>query len=657
MKRSRITRSHPPQDQKRSPRPKWLIGLGAALIVAVTLWVYLPAMRSGFIWNDNTYDSWNPVLTKPGGLLQIWSLRWRTSPDGQRYLAPYTEQYYPMVFSSFWLESRLWSNSNPTGFHVVNVLLHIANALLIWLICRRLGFSWGYIMALIFALHPVEIESVAWITERKNVLSGLFYLLALLSYLRFDRTSRKAFYWSSFACFVLALLSKTVTCTLPVILLLLLWLRHGRIARKDVLRMIPFFVVGALLGLFTAYLERHSVGAGAQWEQIAFWQRLVIAGRAVFFYISKLLWPMKLIFIYPRWNPPDFSLFDLLWPTAAMLITAGLCYWRRTIGRAAIVAWAAFVVSLFPALGFVDVYPFRFSFVADHFQYLASMFFIALVVGLVHELYKHLCRQGPLLSAVRSAAIALAIVVVGLLGWLSWAHTSIYQNPKHLWLDTIEKNPQAWLAWNNLGQFYAELGNYPKAIEAYEQAVLFKPDLAIIYSNLGLAYGEVGRYAEAVKTCREAIRIKPDLSYAHNNLGVIYVELQRYPEALAEFRTTLRIKPDYVSAHLNLGNLYAQLGRNTEAVEAYKTAVAIQPDFADAHNNLGHTYHKLGRYSDAIKACKQALRIRPNDALALYNVARAYLALDDGTSALKHWEKLKRLDKPLADKLGKELAK
>ncbi len=218
-----VRKSYPKALQSKRPFSHWLIFLGLASIVIITLLVYTPAIRGDFIWDDDQYVSENQLLRNSSGLGKIWSLRLITKPDGQRYFISYTPQYYPLVFSTFWLESRLWDQSNPTGFHVVNVLLHIANALLVWLICRRLGFAWGFLAGAVFALHPVGVESVAWITERKNVLSSLFYLLALLSYLRFDTTKRKAFYFTALGCFVLALLSKTVTCTLPAILLLMLW--------------------------------------------------------------------------------------------------------------------------------------------------------------------------------------------------------------------------------------------------------------------------------------------------------------------------------------------------------------------------------------------------------------------------------------------------
>ena len=635
MKKNRSKGRHPQQERKNSTPPKWLPGLGIAVIVGATLWVYLPAMRSGFIWNDDTYVSENLLLRQVDGLGKIWSLRIRSKVDGKRYLGGHTEQYYPLVFSSFWLESRLWTNTNPMGFHVVNVLLHIANALLIWLICRRLGFSWGFLAAAIFALHPVEVESVAWITERKNVLSGLFYLLALLSYLRFDRSKRKLFYWICFGYFVLALLSKTVTCTLPVILLGMLWLRHGRISRKDLLRMIPFFVVGAILGLFTAYYERYSVGAaGMEWD-IAFWQRCVIAGKAVFFYISKLLWPTKLTFIYTRWHPPSFSPLELFWPIAVLAVTLALWRWRKTIGRASLIAWACCLVSLFPALGFVDVYPFRYSFVADHFQYLGSMFFIALVVGLAHGLYRRLRDADRALTTIRSAGIGLLLVVLLLLGWRSRVQAGIYKNTKSLWEDTLAKNDQAWIAWNNVGRDYTQANQHLRAIKAYKQAISLKPDAALAYKNLAATYKQLRRYDEAIEAYGMAIRIY---------------------KAIEDDKKAVHIKRDYALAYCGLGEVYITMaGKHGKAIAAYKQAIRIKDDLAMAYGNLGVAYTQAGQGAEAIKALQEAIRIKPDYASAHFNLSKVYWRVGDRASALKHLDILKRLDKPSADKLGRTI--
>ena len=377
--------------------------------------------------------------------------------------------------------------------------------------------------------------------------------------------------------------------------------------------------MGAIFGWLTVYYERHSVGAvGMEWE-IAFWQRFVIAGKAVFFYISKLLWPMKLIFIYPRWHPPSFSLLELFWPIAVIAVTLGLWHWRKTIGRGALVAWGCFVVSLFPALGFVDVYPFRYSFVADHFQYLGSMFFIALVVGLAHGLYTRLRDKERASGPIRSVGIGLLLVVLVLLGWRSRIQAGIYKNTKSLWEDTLEKNDGAWMAWNNVGRDYRQAGQYGKAIEAYKQAIAVKPDAAFAHEGLAASYEILGQYDEAIAQYKQAIRFKDDYAAAYCGLGTTYIKLRQYEKAIAACKQAIRIKRDYAIAYSNLGVAYAGIGQGAEAIRALKQAIRINPRYADAHFNLGMIYSRMG----------------------------------EKTLAVKEYEKLMELDRSLAEKLGR----
>lgn len=570
---------------------RFLVGIGLLVIVLATLLTYIPAIRAGFIWNDNTYVYQNRLLAEPSlaSLAKIWSLQRADRADGRKYWAPHTEQYYPIVFSSFWLESHFWSNSNPTGFHVVNILLHAANAVLIWVICRHLGFAWGFLAGLVFALHPMAVESVAWITERKNVLSTFFYLPALLSYLRFAKAGRWIFYFGALACFVLALLSKTVTCTLPVVLLLILWLRHKRLPWAELPRLIPFFVIGAVLGLLTAYLERHSVGAtGAQW-QIAFWQRCVIAGKAVFFYLYKLIWPVNLTFIYPRWEPANFSRLELLWPIAVVSLTAGLWHWRKKTGPGLPAAWTCFLVSLFPALGFFDVYPFRYSFVADHFGYLALIFAIALFVDLGHWLYKRFYPQPFSFSAFPVIPAMMSAVLLLLLGGLSYQQAGIYKNSKTLWEHTTAKNSQAWMAWNNLGAINLQDGNLPAAEQCYRRFLELRPNDATAQANYGAVLVSQAQFDRAINYLRRAIELQPDHVGAHLNLANAYAQLPRYDLAVATYKKTIQLaevsslaidrRSRRIQAFSGLADLYARAGQYSLAVGAAENALRLARDY------------------------------------------------------------------------------
>ncbi|HOW19171.1 MAG TPA: O-GlcNAc transferase, partial [Phycisphaerae bacterium] len=336
----------------------------AAGLLLLALAVYIPAMRGGFVWDDDDYVTENRTLRSLDGLGRIW------------FDIRATPQYYPLVFTSFWLEYHLW-DSRPGGYHVVNILLHGTSAVLLWLVLRRLAVPGAWFAAAVFAVHPVHVESVAWITERKNVLSGVFYLSAALVWLRFAgldcpraaEPRRRSLYAIGLFLFACALLSKSVTASLPAALLLVLWWKRGRIARGDFLPLVPFFALGAVMGLITAWVERHHVGAeGAEWALSAA-ERCLIAGRALWFYAAKLIWPVRLTFIYPRWPIDSGVWWQYLYPIAAVAAIGLLWGLRRRIGRGPLVAVLFFAITLAPALGFFDVYPMRYSFVADHFQY------------------------------------------------------------------------------------------------------------------------------------------------------------------------------------------------------------------------------------------------------------------------------------------------
>ena len=328
---------------------------GWLLLIAVIL-AYQPAWHGKPIWDDDAHLT-PPGLRSSQGLARIW-----IEPGA-------TQQYYPLVHSIFWIEYKLWGDATP-GYHLINILLHAFAALLLWKILRRLQVPGAYLAAAMFALHPVCVESVAWISEIKNTLSGAFYLGAALAYLRFDRTRNWRFYFVTLGLFLLGLMSKTVIATLPAALLVVFWWQRGKLSwKQDVLPLIPFFAVGIGAGLFTAWVEWKFVGASGSGYDFSIMDRLLIAGRAIWFYLGKLVWPVDLAFIYPRWHVSRTVWWQSLFPITALLVSVGLWLLSRR-NRAPLAAWLFFVGTLFPALGFFNVYPFCYSFVADHFQYL-----------------------------------------------------------------------------------------------------------------------------------------------------------------------------------------------------------------------------------------------------------------------------------------------
>jgi tetratricopeptide (TPR) repeat protein len=502
-----------------------------------------------------------------------------------------TPQYYPLVFTSFWVEYRLW-DLHPAGYHLVNLLLHAASALLLYRILHRLQLPGAALAAALFALHPVHVESVAWITERKNVLSGLFYLAAALAWLRFAGVgasgdvdaSAPATRWPgfilSFGLYVCALLSKTVTCSLPAALLLVLWWKHGRWSRRDWLTLVPMLLVGLLAGLATAALEREHVGAeGREWA-LSPLHRTLIAGRALCFYLAKLLWPHPLVFIYPRWGIDPARPEPYLWPLLVLAALIALWLARRRIGRGPLTAALFFAGTLLPALGFINVYPMRFSFVADHFQYLASL--------------GPLTLAATLLARAPRARLPLALALLATLATLTWRQCHTYADQETLWNSTLRHNPDAWMAHNNLGLVLAARGQTDEAIDHLQQALALDPGYAFAHNNLAMLLLQRGRPDEARHHLEQAVTLRPAYSDAHSNLGIVLAGLGRSEEAIASLREAIRLSPLTFKAHYNLGHLFLTLGRPAEAAAALEQARRILPGdqrVADALRQLGKQRH------------------------------------------------------------------
>jgi tetratricopeptide (TPR) repeat protein len=544
--------------------------LWAGLIVLLTLLAYIPAMCGGYIWDDNAHITDNATLRSSDGLAKIW------------FNPKVLPQYYPLVHTTFWVEYHLWQ-LHPFGYHLVNVLLHAFNAILLLLVLRYLRVPGAWLAAAFFALHPVQVESVAWITERKNVLSGFFYLSSALAYFRFANvtgdlvdtslssdidplTSTKSsrswgFYALSFFLFFCALLSKTVTCSLPAAILLVLWWKRARICWRDILNLIPYFVVGALFGLTTVWLEKYQVGAyGEEWA-LSFLDRCLVAGRALWFYAGKLLWPHKLTFIYPRWLIDAGVWWQYIFPAAALAVISILWVMRSRIGKGPFVAIAFFAGTLVPALGFFDVYPMRFSFVADHFQYLASIGLIVLAAAAMTAFFE---RLGPWQKTIGSVGCMAVLFVFGV---LVWKQSTIYGDAETLYRDTISKNPHAWMAHYNLGVLLVNRGRSDEVMTHFSEALRLQPDDADTHYNLGVALEKQGRLEEAMAHFSEAVRLRPDYADAHYSMAVILARQSKFEEAISHYAKALRARPLYAEAHNNLGVALFSLGKLDKAIE------------------------------------------------------------------------------------------
>jgi len=502
----------------------WLFVVG--LVVAVFL-VYQPAWHGGYLFDDNQHVT-RLELRSWHGLHRIW------------FEIGTFDRYYPLLDSLFWFQHRLWGDAT-LGYHLVNLALHSAVAILVLFILRRLKVPGAYLAAAIFALHPVHVESVAWISEFKNTLSGVFFLSAILVYLRFDQTRKLAWYFGALGLFGLALLSKTTAVMLPAVLPVVLWWQCGRLSwKKNLLPLIPFFLCSAIAGMLTIWVERNLAGAVSELANLTLIERGLIAGRAIWFYLGKLVWPVNLMLVYPRWQISSGAWWQYLLPVAVGMFLA-LLWWLRRWSRGPVAGFLFFAITLFPLLGFLNVNFFRYSFVADHFQYLASLGIITLFSAGATLLLRR-----KVIGKISGVALVIVLAV------LSWQQSRMYADSETLYRTTIERNHKCWLAHNNLGIALMERGQITEATAEYQTALKIKPDYAEAHNNLGVILLRRGQEAEAIMEYQTALRIKPDYAVAHNNLGLILVDRGQIAEAIEQYQTALKIKPDYAEARRNL---------------------------------------------------------------------------------------------------------
>ena len=604
--------------------------LGVAIIVFVAFAVYFPSLHGGFIFDDELYVTNQKIIFNSDALYQFW-------------FTANTVDYYPVYNTVLWIEWRLWG-MKPTGYHIVNLVLHIAESLLIWLILRKLSIIGAFLAAVIFVVHPVNVESVAWITQLKDMLALLFFLLSILWYLKAEFLSppQKSlyssgagrWYWLSLAAFVLAMLSKGSAAMLPIVLLLIIWWLRPLI-RWDLVRTAPFFLVAIALTRVHMWFQTH--GTGEALRNVGFIERLLGAGGTVWFYLYKALLPVNLVFVYPQWNIEAGNLLWWLPLLAVFIVTAILWRYKESRCRPILFAWGIFCTTLVPVMGFVDSGFMRHSLVADHYQHIAIIGVIALVSA-GFSTWR--------LQAHRSAHVAIAAVAftaVGTLALMTWRQSGLYNNALTLYQATLEKNPDCWMIQNNLGNKLAEIGRMQEAIDHFEQALRLNPEYAEAYNNLGLAMADLGLQTKAIEYYRQALRLKPDSMEVHNNLGNSLINIGQLNEAIEHYEQALRIKPNIAEAHNNLGGKLFQAGRLQEAIEHFRQALALKPDYHEAYNNLGATLFQAGRRQEAIELYERALAINPNYAETHNNLGVALGKIGRHQEAIKHYEQALQL--------------
>jgi tetratricopeptide (TPR) repeat protein len=598
-----------------------------ALILTVTLVAYFPALQGSLLWDDIGHVT-APALRSWSGLFRIWF-----EPGA-------TQQYYPLLHSAFWIEHRLWGDAT-TGYHLINVLWHVISACLLVAILRRLAVPGALLAAFVFALHPVCVESVAWIAEQKNTLSTVFYLIATLAWLRFEDDRHPARYAIATLCFVAALLTKSVTATLPAALLVVAWWRRGRVSWPgDVLPLLPWLLLGVAAGIGTSWLETVQIGAKGTAFNLSVVERGLLAGRVVWFYLGKLIWPAGLAFFYPRWDIDAGVLWQWLFPVATLAVLAIAAWWSRR-NRGPLAAALLFGGTLVPVLGFVNVYPFVFSYVADHFQYLASLSMIAfLSAATVHGI--------TTLRWPRWSGPTIAVSVLLLLGGLTWRQSGMYRDVFSLYETTLAKNPSSWTAQLNLGTALDEAGQTEESLPHLRRALELKPDFPETLNSLGNVLNKLGRPGEARPLLEQAVRLQPRFAFAYNTLGVSLMALGQTDAGLSTFQKALAVDPNLTLARVNLGWALANAGRGNEALEQFKLANHQQPDLADAEFKWGLTLMMNDRAADALPHFVRATQLDGNHAQAEYFAGATLLHLNRPNDAVSHLERAVMLDENYA---------
>ena len=570
-----------------------LSGIALCAMVAVS---FYPALSAGFVLDDNIFTD-APAVHAWSGLWNIWFSPADIEREGH---------YWPITYTTFWLEHKLWGLA-PFSTHLVNVLLYMVNVLLLWRLLRRLAVPGAWVVAAVFAVHPMHVESVAWAIGRKDLLSGLFYMAAAFFWIRSlddagdsrpdsrDPTATKAhlpsrsawrrwlldsirvprpgLYLAALGLFAAAMLSKSVAVTLPVAFAIWLWWKNGRVTWTDAWRIAPFFLVALCIALadWSYYTSRRELSL-----DYGLAERALIAARGLWFYAGKLVWPTDLAVIYPLWDVDTGDPLAWGYLIAAVAVAALLWVGRHRLGRAPLAGAVFFAVTLSPMLGFVDFAYMRLSFVAERYAYLAGIGVISVLIGAAA------LGMGKLPNLLKIGALGVLVAVLAVFGKLTWE----------------------------------QAGNYRDEITFYNHIISLNPGAPTIHRNLSKALVDAGRPAEALAASRIEVEYFPGSAMAHNTHGVALLDLNRLDEAGESFRRALELDSNHKNARQNMAETRRQQGRFVESIRWYRGVLDIDPQFAPAHAGMGAALFHLGQYEQAAESLARAVSLRP-DALPI----------------------------------------
>ncbi len=557
-------------------------------LIALTLLAYGSVIQyGGFVWDDDILLTNNPVMPRPDGVRIFW---W--PPQEDQALARAVSDYWPITWTTLWLEWRLWGN-HPTGYHVTNILLHALAAVLLWRLVKALGIPGAVLAAAIFAVHPVCVTSVAWISERKNTLSMVFYLLTLLAYVRVDTQRRKRWYLLAALAFIAAMLSKAQVIMAPLVLLGIAWWRRRRIARRDVLAAVPLLILSAIFATVTLWFHRqHALGLVPARPE-GFGSRLAAAGMIPWFYLYKALVPLKLTMAYPRWNVDPANPLSYVPGVLLLAALAGCWVLRKTALRPLLAALGYFVIVLFPVLGFFEMSFARISLVSDHLQYHALLGPIVLVAAVA---WRGIAR---LRGRWHAAAVVAVLLLLAVLTALTYVRGLTFRSSRTLWADVLTKNP--------------------KCPEAHYETAMHLTDDADDRRAAGAHQEAAALLQQALEHYQQAIRLRPEYSEAHNNLGQLYyVRLHNLPRAGYHFARAVQIRPDNHIARSNLAMAQYGIGATEEAAGNFRRVLEALPDHVPALFTLARILAsdpnpRLRNGQEAVILAQKACQLSPPD--------------------------------------------
>ncbi|MBF0278083.1 MAG: tetratricopeptide repeat protein [SAR324 cluster bacterium] len=598
---------------------------GILILFSIAFLAYLPAVDAEFAMDDADFYADDPVMADSAGLLRIW-LHPFDNNDAWPYL--------PVTRTTFWLENQLWGRKSQIT-HGINIVLHLLSALILWQMLRQFSVRGALLTAMLFAIHPIQVQSVAWASERKNVVAGIFFLLALWSYLYFIKKKRHHWYLFSFGFFICALLSKTSTIMLPIVFIFAHFCFDKKWKHSNFLLLTPFLIMSAGKGYLRIWFEIHSFKAMAESYDLSLLDRIIIAGHIPFFYLKKIVFPHPLIFTYPKWQI-DASQFAMYLPVVSLALIAIILLWTyRSWGQYLFLLLGSFLVMLFPVLGFFNNSWFQFSFVADHWIHLPSIFvFILLVQGCIA--FSEFVESHSRIHLRAQKKIIFVGLFAGL-GFLTWKQTQIYKNNKTLWTQTIMDNPKSWIAFQELGRLYAHSGKLDHALNYSNKALELNKNLPLAYNNRGTVLFKLKKYNQAIEDFDQAILLIPNFGEAFYNRGLSYFNRNQYKQALNDFDQAIQLKPGQAVIYLHRANTFSILNKPFEALEDFRRSLTLNPDQPELYFNLGLLYSELGNFEEAIASYSKSIEFDQNTENAYYFRGNAFHKINQFENAIQDY--------------------